>query len=127
MATQRAWSNADEVYLQENYNKQSWRKLAHALDRSEGAVKSRVSFLGLKREKVKKKPAKGKGIGMKPIALPVAKNLKKYADRARTRKHVDPIAGKVPLYIDHKTTVYIPAGASEKDIAAIRKQYTKDK
>ncbi len=55
---------------------------------------------------------------LKPLRL-VVKNQKKESR--------DPMQGKKPIKIDHRTTIYVPANTTNKELQAIIKRYTKQK
>lgn len=127
MTSYRKWTTIEEAYLRDNYGLFPLPKLAKQMNRSQKSIASRASFLKLRIDRKKKASVKGSGGRMPPLTLPVQSVLKKHAERANKARRVDPIAGRVPLRIDHKTIIYIPANSSAKDIEGYRSRYERAK
>lgn len=64
---------------------------------------------------------------MNPITLPTTRNMKLFADKAKRMKKRKPSVETRPLRIDHRTVIYVPVTATEKEIETIKSRYQKHK
>lgn len=113
------WTKEDNDFLTVNWHSMTTEDIAKKLHRSENAVKNRANMMGLRK--------KGFVTPMRPMCLPTTNNNKKYAQRAnaKSKKVVDPVAGKIPVRIDHRTVIYVAAGTPQKEIEKIMQRYPK--
>ena len=113
------WNKNEEDFLSANYEKFTVRELSEKLERSIEGIRTKLRRMGIKREDKNNhvntfnlKPKLGKAL--KPIKIAKSKPEPKTHERSRSRKVYEilkPDLGMmIPVYIDHKTTIYIKQG-----------------
>jgi hypothetical protein len=143
----RIWSDNDKDYLRDNYNNMPMPGLMKHLSRTDFAIHKMAGLLKItgnrqhihnyKNGTSYKSTGKKPGIAapkrkIKPVVVSVAKVSRKakppmkhrWCDQKLDMKPFNP-TGKILIRVDHRTSIYVPASASQKEIDIIINRYKK--
>lgn len=124
LPAKQKWSTEEEVFLKDNYKGLHIEDLLKELPgRTDDAIHGKAHRMGITGDRYGVSPVRDKPKGQVKGRKRKRKHRRWCDVRYATKR--SPTEGKKPIRIDHKTVIYVPIAATEREIELIKNKFQK--